>query len=76
MSKPILGRNSWLDFGLYSFALSRRKQGFESPRERQRNQILGTNNFAGVQRMSNKRVRTTMHSHGKFRGAGATLNSK
>ena len=31
---------------------------------------------AGVQRMSNKRVRTTMHSHRKFRGAGATLNSK
>ena len=59
-----------------SFALSRRKQGFESPRERQRNQILGTKNFAGVQRMSNKRVRTTMHSHGKFRGAGATLNFK
>jgi hypothetical protein len=36
MSKPIpkIGMNSWLDFGLYRSALSRRKQGFESPRER------------------------------------------
>ena len=32
---PRIGMNSWLDFGLYISALSRRKQGFESPRERQ-----------------------------------------
>ena len=42
------------------FALSRRKQGFESPRERKRNQILTTFMSFGVQRLSNKRSWTAM----------------
>ena len=41
-------------------ALSRRKQGFESPRERKRNQILTTFMSFGVQRLSNKRSWTAM----------------
>ena len=41
-------------------ALSRRKQGFESPRERQRNQRLIVRSPVGVQQLSNKRLRTGM----------------
>ena len=40
--------------------LSRRKQGFESPRERQRNQRLIVRSPVGVQQLSNKRLRTGM----------------
>ena len=45
--------NSWLDFGLYRSALSRRKQGFESPRERQLNQRLSGNFEPSVDGFSN-----------------------
>ena len=41
-------------------ALSRRKQGFESPRERQQFQRLKLTGSVGVQPMSNKRMRTQM----------------
>jgi hypothetical protein len=43
-------------------ALSRRKQGFESPRERERNQMLTENSARGVQQLSNKRMWTGMDS--------------
>ena len=40
--------------------LSRRKQGFESPRERQCNQTLNLSASVGVQQLSNKRLWTGM----------------
>jgi hypothetical protein len=43
-----------------SFALSRRKQGFESPRERQWDQRLIPKPSVGVQQLSDKRLRTSM----------------
>ena len=68
--------NSWLDFGLWrsrdkqasrtmswamaNSALSRRKQGFESPRERQWDQRLIRKPSVGVQQLSNKRLRIGM----------------
>ena len=44
-------------------ALSRRKQGFESPRERQLNQWLSERAQISVQRVSNKREWTFVDSH-------------
>ena len=44
---------NWLDFGLYRSALSRRKQGFESPRERQRFQHLSAKMELGPAGISN-----------------------
>src|SRR6516164_10909158 len=41
-------------------ALSRRKQGFESPRERQCDQILDPSPSVSVQQLSNKRLWTGM----------------
>ena len=41
-------------------ALSRRKQGFESPRERQCNQILNPSPSVSIQQLSNKRLWTGM----------------
>src|SRR5262245_21232689 len=41
-------------------ALSRRKQGFESPRERQCNQTLNPSQSISVQQLSNKRLWTGM----------------
>jgi len=43
-----------------NLALSRRKQGFESPRERQCNQILNPSPSVSVQQLSNKRLWTGM----------------
>jgi hypothetical protein len=46
-------------------ALSRRKQGFDSPRERERNQGLIARPPVGVQQLSNKRLRTRMDFDGR-----------
>ena len=52
--------NCQMPWQMPDVALSRRKQGFESPRERQPNQRLIITSPVGVQRLSNKRLRTGM----------------
>jgi hypothetical protein len=59
----------------WQVALSRRKQGFESPRERQRFQVLTTLRGFGVQRLSNKRLKTAVDIRTQ-RDAGAPVGPR
>jgi hypothetical protein len=65
-----LSRRPWpgsLRLAAQDVALSRRKQGFESPRERQLNQSLISSVSTRVQYWSNKRTWTTLDAYRRSR---------